>query len=114
MNRKKAIEMVKKDGSNLGLLPKEFKRDNEIVLAAVKNYGDALEFAHDTLKKDKRIVLAAVQDDGPQERHYTPKPGDYGRRRQPGHQRGLDDRQRERHDRRHGGHGRHGGQPVAQ
>jgi len=40
------------------------KSDGEIVLAAVKSRGYALQFASDTLKSDGEIVLAAVKDEG--------------------------------------------------
>ena len=39
------------------------KKDREIVLAAVKNFGTSLSFADESLKKDKVIVLAAVKQD---------------------------------------------------
>ena len=38
--------------------------DKEIVLAAVNNYGIALNFTNKILQKDKEIVLAAVNNDG--------------------------------------------------
>ena len=40
------------------------KKDKEVVLAAVKQHGEALEYADESLKKDKEVVLAAVAQDG--------------------------------------------------
>ncbi|NVJ89710.1 MAG: DUF4116 domain-containing protein, partial [Flavobacteriaceae bacterium] len=37
------------------------KKDKEVVLAAVKQDGRALEYADDSLKKDKEFILAAVK-----------------------------------------------------
>ncbi len=44
----------------------ELKNNNnkEIVLAAVKKTGLALEFASENLKNDKEVVIAAVKQDG--------------------------------------------------
>ena len=39
----------------------DLKRYSEIVVAAVKQYGNALEFASDDLQKDRDIVMAAVK-----------------------------------------------------
>ena len=40
------------------------KRDSEIVMAAVKQNGNALEFASEDLQKDREIVMAAVKQNG--------------------------------------------------
>jgi hypothetical protein len=45
-------------------LPTSLKKDQEVVLEAVKQYGYALEYADDSLKKDKDFVLAAVKKNG--------------------------------------------------
>ncbi|NGX44273.1 MAG: hypothetical protein K1060chlam3_00439, partial [Candidatus Anoxychlamydiales bacterium] len=42
----------------------DLKKDKEIVLAAVKQNGWAIQYAHEDLKKDKEIVLAAVKQNG--------------------------------------------------
>ena len=39
------------------------KKDKEIVLIAVKQYGSALQYADDSLKKDKETVYEAVKQD---------------------------------------------------
>eukprot|EP00971_Amphidinium_carterae_P001820 36647-Amphidinium_carterae.1 len=54
------LAAVQKDWQNLALAPK----DREIVLAAVKQYGIALEFAAASCRKDREIVLAAVKQYG--------------------------------------------------
>ncbi len=54
---------VKHDGLALNFADKSFKKDREVVLAAVQQYGLALEYAHESFK-DREIVLAAVQQDG--------------------------------------------------
>lgn len=38
----------------------EFKNDKDVVLAAVTNYGEALQYASEVLKNDKDVVLTAV------------------------------------------------------
>ena len=42
----------------------ELKGDKEIVLAAVKSYGDALQYARTELKGNKEIVLEAIKNNG--------------------------------------------------
>ena len=51
----------------------KLKKDREIVLAAVKNGGHALNYASDELKNDREIVLAAVtnNDDYSDEGHMA-------------------------------------------
>jgi hypothetical protein len=41
-----------------------FKRDRDIVLAAVQNHGFALQFACDSFKRDRDIVMGAVKQKG--------------------------------------------------
>jgi|TARA_Y100000294_G_C8548669_1_gene334296 hypothetical protein len=62
-DKKFALEVVSHEGWQLASLD-YFKRDKDIVLAAVSNFGGALEFADKTLKGNKQIVLAAVKNDG--------------------------------------------------
>ena len=47
-----------------GVAAEELKSDREIVLAAVKESGDALEFATEELKGDRELILAAVKQNG--------------------------------------------------
>ena len=42
----------------------DLKRDSEIVMTAVKQYGKALEFASEDLKRDMEIVIATVNQYG--------------------------------------------------
>ena len=42
----------------------EFQNDREVVLAAVKKEGDALEWASETLQADRDVVMAAVKQNG--------------------------------------------------
>jgi len=42
--------LVKKNGLELENLPTHFKKDREIVLAAVKGNGSVLEYVHSSLK----------------------------------------------------------------
>lgn len=44
----------------LSFLPEIFQRDREVVLAAVRQEGAALAYAHDDRKKDIAIVRTAV------------------------------------------------------
>ena len=66
MDKKEALKIVRvlDGGSELENLPDEFKKDKDVVLAAVKQNVHALEYADDSLKKDKEIVLIAVKQDG--------------------------------------------------
>jgi hypothetical protein len=47
---------------NLKSLPKHFKKDKEIVLAAVKNDGFAIADADRKLLDDKEIVIEAIKN----------------------------------------------------
>ena len=40
------------------------KNEKEVVLAAVKQNGDALEYASEGMKNDKKVVLAALAQNG--------------------------------------------------
>eukprot|EP00971_Amphidinium_carterae_P313737 6235777-Amphidinium_carterae.1 len=50
-------------GSELERAPQEFKRDREIVLAAVCRDARAIQYVAEEFKKDREIVLAAVRWD---------------------------------------------------
>ena len=43
-------------GTIVGYIDEIYKKDKEIVLAALKYSGNALRFAHEDLKKDKEIL----------------------------------------------------------
>ena len=71
MTREEALKLVKEDGFQLEDVAEEFKKDKEIVLAAINSIKNIaadsrtiLEYASESLKKDKEIVLAAVQSFG--------------------------------------------------
>ena len=65
MDKKKALEIVQASGWEFKNLPDDsLKKDKEIVLAAVKQDGGALQYADDSFKKDKEIVLIAVKNNG--------------------------------------------------
>ena len=53
---------VKSNG--LALAGSDYTDDKEVVIAAVKNHGYALEFASPSLKQDKEVVMAALRNDG--------------------------------------------------
>ena len=61
MNKKEALRIIEKKELELKNLPGHFKKDKKIVLEAVKQYGNALEYADKSLKKDKKIVLEAAK-----------------------------------------------------
>ena len=61
IDKKEALRLVKKDGSELENLPIHFKKDKKVVLEAVKQYGFALMFADKSLKKDRKIVFEAMK-----------------------------------------------------
>ncbi len=63
-DREIVLAAVKQDGSALYKADESFKKDRKIVLAAVKRDGSALYIADESLKKDREIVLAAVKQDG--------------------------------------------------
>ena len=56
MTREEALKLVQEDAWNLQDLPEEFKKDKEIVLAAVQQDSYALRFADDSLKNDLAFV----------------------------------------------------------
>ena len=53
MKKAEALKIVMEDGEKLRILPDEFKKDRDVVLAAVKNNGWALVYANKNLKRDK-------------------------------------------------------------
>jgi hypothetical protein len=55
---------LEQDGELLRKLPSEFQDDRDIVLAAVRQYGYALQITSETLQDNHVIVLAAVSNYG--------------------------------------------------
>ena len=74
MNKKEALKIVKKYkfGWELEKLPDKFKKDKEVVLAAVKQHFGTFEYADKSLKKDKDVVVAALKQN-PISLHYADK-----------------------------------------
>lgn len=62
-DRNLILKLVKINGNVLMRVPR-MQNDREIVLAAVKSRGTALNFASANLLNDYEIVLAAVKSDG--------------------------------------------------
>eukprot|EP00971_Amphidinium_carterae_P140144 2776919-Amphidinium_carterae.1 len=58
------LARLRRYGLLLNLLPEEFKRDRDIVLAAVSLNGNALQYAADKCKQNREIVLTAVRANG--------------------------------------------------
>lgn len=58
------LAAVKQNGIALRVADPLLQKDRDIVLAAVKRNGYALEFADGSLKEDRDIVLAAVKESG--------------------------------------------------
>ncbi len=63
-DKKVFIQVARCFGGDVFDIDEGFKKDREIVLAAVKQSGSALHFADESLKKDREVVLAAVQQNG--------------------------------------------------
>ena len=70
MDKKEALKQIKagkdeedNDYFSLADADEKLKADKEVVLAAVKQNGLALEYADKKLKADKEVVLAAVKQD---------------------------------------------------
>ena len=55
---------VKQDGDALEFASEDIQNDREIVMDAVEQNGIALEFASEYLKKDRKIAMAAVKKVG--------------------------------------------------
>ena len=55
MDKKEALELIKKDYYNFHKLPVHFKKDKEFVLEAIKLIGNTLCEVDDSLKKDKEL-----------------------------------------------------------
>lgn len=64
LTKREVIDIVSKNGAELGNFSPATFEDRDIVMAAVKNMGIALMFAAPRLKKDREIVLTAMQNNG--------------------------------------------------
>lgn len=62
--RREWLGRVAEDPDDLAGAPKEVRADRDVVLAAVREYGGALEHASINLKMDREIVMAAVSRGG--------------------------------------------------
>jgi len=60
-DREIVIAAMRNSGYALEDAPQEFRRDRDVVLAAVSSKGSALRYAADELKRDPGVVLAAVR-----------------------------------------------------
>ena len=56
----KALDVIFEDGNKFKNLPDKFKKDKEIVYAAVRIDSVVLKFADESLKKDKTFILQVV------------------------------------------------------
>lgn len=62
--RDQILRQLQNDEVELEYLSDEWKADREVVLVAVKKYGEVLEFVSEALKDDKEIVLESVKQNG--------------------------------------------------
>ena len=62
-NEKLVLAAVKRDGYALEFADAELKRDKKIVLAAVQQNGLALQWADPVMKLDRHVVMAAVKNE---------------------------------------------------
>ena len=65
------LAAVKENGEALEYASNELKKDKEVVLAAVKKHGWALDYASKELQNDRDVVLAAVKENGYALRHAS-------------------------------------------
>ncbi|MCH9689476.1 MAG: DUF4116 domain-containing protein [Gammaproteobacteria bacterium] len=63
VKKARMLEVLGTSGGVLAMLSDEHQDDKDLVLAAVENYGLALQFASGELKNDFDVVLAAVTQD---------------------------------------------------
>ncbi|CAD7956164.1 unnamed protein product [Amoebophrya sp. A25] len=56
---------------NLGMASRTLQSDREVVLAAVKQNGEALEYASNTMTNDKHMVLAVIKQNREARRFAT-------------------------------------------
>ena len=66
IEKKKAIEIVNKDGMKLKDLPHHLRSDKDVVLSAIKQNSLSIEFADPELYSDPQIIslqIVAQQDE---------------------------------------------------
>ncbi len=63
MTKNEAIEKIK-SGTSLAELDPIFRKDKDVVLAAVKQFGLELEYADESLKNDWEIALTSLESEG--------------------------------------------------
>ena len=73
INKEEALNLVIKNGAFLSCLSLDFKEDNDIVVAAIKNYSHAFSYASDKLKNNREIVLLALEADGENLKYVSPE-----------------------------------------
>jgi len=59
MTKEEILHWISNKSLHLFDLPEKFKKDREIVLAAVQSDGDAIRYADESLQKDPDILKAA-------------------------------------------------------
>jgi len=62
-DREVVLAAVKQDGEALRYASEELRADREVVMPVVQRTGEALQYASQKLKADREVVLAAVQRD---------------------------------------------------
>ena len=55
------LAAVRQNGWALQFAHEDLKRDRDVVLAAVRQNGLVLQFAHEDLRRDRDVVLAAIE-----------------------------------------------------
>ena len=60
-SKEEAIKIVSKGGAKLRRINNVWKKDKDVVLAAVKSFPFALSYADNSLRDDIDIVLAAIE-----------------------------------------------------
>ena len=59
MTKEEILHWISNRSLHLFDLPEKFKKDKEIVMAAVQSDGDAIRYADESLQKDPEILKAA-------------------------------------------------------
>ena len=62
INKTQALKIVRKNGLKLKELPSKFKKDRDVVLAAVKNDSFAIAEADKSFLSDKKIAIEAIKN----------------------------------------------------
>ena len=63
-NKEICLIATKKNGYAYHYIDKELRNDRDLILAALEQKGEMLQFVPDIFKKDKEIVLLAIKNDG--------------------------------------------------